>query len=420
MKNTTHALLFAVLLFASYPFSLLCQSFVQDFQTSRSVTDYIGTGPNLFDAIESSGNGTQVSINGFALDYARGANNAGMFLKTALGPMHVMKFTFDIKAENVVTPATSAAILRVGEGFDDSYLAPPNENTHSRLGISLVNQTGSAFQLRDIGSGQNSPSYTGIRTVTWWLNHSGSSITYISPSGSVETLAHDRSDVYVGHVMVFNEMVSASSSNLTDFKFIYSQGEGRFQFDNFNVTAEGPLPVGLISFKGIRNSDCLSLSWCTAFERSHDYFEIQKSRNGIDFVSIGKVTGKGERSTPVCYLFDDCEQLTGDTYYRLKIVSDAGSYEFSRVLTISGNALEMASIRTNIVRNELELLFSKETTSDASVNIFDPSGKLHLSYKIGRGSFSSQIDVSYLPAGSYFLVLDTPGLRKALAFFKTG
>ncbi|MEY3367708.1 MAG: hypothetical protein RI973_863, partial [Bacteroidota bacterium] len=245
MKNTTLALLNAVLLFASYPFSSLpCQSFVQDFQTSRNVADYIGTGPNLFEAIQSSGNGTQVAINGFALDYARGANNAGMFLETALGPMHVMKFTFDIKAENVVTPATSAAILRVGEGFDDSYLAPPNGNTHSRLGINLVNQTGSAFQLRDIGTGQNSPSYTGIRTVTWWLNHSGSTVTYVSPSGSVETLAHDRGDVYVGHVRVFDEMMSASSSNLTDFKFIYSQGEGRLQFDNFNVTAEGALPVG--------------------------------------------------------------------------------------------------------------------------------------------------------------------------------
>lgn len=421
MKNTPLAQILFVLLLVFPSSVMLCQSFAQDFQSSRNVADYIGTGPNLFNAIQTSGNGTQVSINGFALDYNRASNNAGMFLKTALGPMPVMKFVFDIKAENVSTPATSAAILRVGEGYGEDFLAPSNSITHSRLGINLVNQTGFAFQLRDIASGQNSPSYTGIRSVTWWLNHSGSSITYLSPSGLVETLGHDRSDVYVGSSLVFNEMVAASSSNLTDFKFIFSQGEGRIQLDNFNITAEGVLPVGLISFKGRRDSDdCISLSWCTEFERSHDYFEVQKSKNGIDFSSLGKVGGKGESSKPVCYLFDDCESLEGDTYYRLKIVSDDGSFEYSRVLSVSGQADVMASIRTNPVRGDLEVLFSSELAQDGKLHIFDLSGKLLLSCKADMGSLTRRMDLSSLPEGSYLLMLDLPGSRNTLLFFKQG
>ena len=53
------------------------------------------------------------------------------------------------------------------------------------------------------------------------------------------------------------------------------------------------LPVSLISFSGVRLEDNIALRWATASELNNDYFLLERSSDGQDFVEINTITGKG-------------------------------------------------------------------------------------------------------------------------------
>lgn len=60
----------------------------------------------------------------------------------------------------------------------------------------------------------------------------------------------------------------------------------RFTLGTSNAT-QTPLPVELISFTATPKKDHLQLSWKTVTETNNDYFEIQRSVDGIDWIALG-------------------------------------------------------------------------------------------------------------------------------------
>ena len=91
-----------------------------------------------------------------------------------------------------------------------------------------------------------------------------------------------------------------------------------------NLSWSAPLPVHLISFQGNAVGDRVALAWETAWEQNNDYFEVQRSRDAREFVSIARVAGVGQSDSRQTYSVLDEWPLTGTNYYRLKQV-DAGS-----------------------------------------------------------------------------------------------
>lgn len=93
------------------------------------------------------------------------------------------------------------------------------------------------------------------------------------------------------------------------------------------------LPVELTSFIGQRIGDCNQLSWTTASELNCDYFELQRSEDGINFTAIHQAAAAGTSSASQNYNFRDC-QHPAISYYRLRIVDFDGTYSWSKVVTL--------------------------------------------------------------------------------------
>lgn len=119
------------------------------------------------------------------------------------------------------------------------------------------------------------------------------------------------------------------------------------------------LPVELISF----SSECLvgivKLSWQTASEKNNDYFEVQKSKNGVDFIAIDQVNGNGNSSVVQNYSFEDVEPNNGATYYRLKQVDYNGEFSYS----------ELVSVKCDEVNNNSVYVYPNPATNEIKVNI---------------------------------------------------
>ncbi|MDQ6762258.1 MAG: hypothetical protein M3015_06490 [Bacteroidota bacterium] len=79
------------------------------------------------------------------------------------------------------------------------------------------------------------------------------------------------------------------------------------------------------------------LNWVTTQEVNTSYFEIQRSLDGINFSMLGNVPAAGNTSARMNYSFADYGSNTiQDYYYRLKVVSLDGSYQYSTVALYKG------------------------------------------------------------------------------------
>lgn len=74
----------------------------------------------------------------------------------------------------------------------------------------------------------------------------------------------------------------------------------------------------------VQNEKEVKLVWTTITERDNDYFLVQRSRNGLDFETIGLVDGNGTTEWEMNYEFIDPAPYNGLSYYRLEQIDYNG------------------------------------------------------------------------------------------------
>ncbi|MDA8886420.1 hypothetical protein N9I68_02465 [Bacteroidia bacterium] len=85
--------------------------------------------------------------------------------------------------------------------------------------------------------------------------------------------------------------------------------------EGFSITVL--LPVEHTSFDAKRDQSITNLSWKTASELNNSHFEIERSTNGVDFKTIGSVTGNGTSNELNSYTFQNQNSIS-TAYCRLK------------------------------------------------------------------------------------------------------
>jgi hypothetical protein len=94
------------------------------------------------------------------------------------------------------------------------------------------------------------------------------------------------------------------------------------------------LPVKIAQFKAAINPNkSVNLFWQTTTEINTDYFEIEKSTNGIDFASIAKVNASGNSTNAIDYNYTDNNLNTEKTiiYYRITTHDLDGRKSYSNI-----------------------------------------------------------------------------------------
>ena len=92
--------------------------------------------------------------------------------------------------------------------------------------------------------------------------------------------------------------------------------------------AGGTPAVTFKNFKGVVYDQQIELSWATMMESGIDYYEIQRSGDGMNFVDIDQMDSKMTISTndfQLNYQYADAHPLPGISFYRIKIVGKDGS-----------------------------------------------------------------------------------------------
>jgi hypothetical protein len=166
------------------------------------------------------------------------------------------------------------------------------------------------------------------------------------------------------------------------------------------------LPVEWLYFTGTEQGTANLLDWATASEQNTSRFEVQRSKDGINFQTIGEVTASGNSFEEKNYQFTDNNPFIGLNYYRLNLINNDGSTEFSNVIALERNDKDKGySFFPNPVQNEVFYQFSTESEEKIKIEIVDVLGRI-ISTKImtaSPGINNLRTDMSSLIPGSYLI-----------------
>ena len=185
-----------------------------------------------------------------------------------------------------------------------------------------------------------------------------------------------------------------------------------------DCSAAGPLPVILSSLTVMTQDKANLIKWVTESEINMSYFQVERSYDGLDFESIGRVNA-GRTVTNTSYEWKDANHLSGYNYYRLKMVNIDGTYKYSftvRVYTGRYRGNEIL-ISPNPVHNSFLIGANFNQSGKAIIRIIDLNGQViktqTTDIKAGFNSFT--IDkLQGLHAGIYVVeVVQNNERRKA-------
>ncbi|MFL5728206.1 MAG: T9SS type A sorting domain-containing protein, partial [Cytophagaceae bacterium] len=223
--------------------------------------------------------------------------------------------------------------------------------------------------------------------------------TYIGSaivSGGVWSITHN-----LGLSAAASLSVTATQTNPTDPSGNSFPTSSTSQFSSCNA----PLPVTLVSFEVSRSGDQALLEWATSSELNNKEFEIEKSTDGIHFISIGTIAGHGNSQTPQNYTYLDpvSTETSGIVYYRIKQIDVNGKYTYSVTRSLS---LGKNEILVNVLENKelvLETFLADQT--EFSMVLYTVHGQIVYSGKtsVGKGHSRKYFYFSELPSAMYLI-----------------
>lgn len=183
------------------------------------------------------------------------------------------------------------------------------------------------------------------------------------------------------------------------------------------------LPLELLSFTGWNSGTYNELHWITATEFNTSHFEIERSTDGITFYPIGMTGAAGFTVAPEEYVFIDDAPLTGNNYYRLRMVDLDGAYEYSNIvlITLQGVSSNILSVSPNPVEDVLHVTVQLPNAARVELYLTDMLGRkvLAQTFAFEAGSQVLDLDVRLLAPAAYMLtVTGTSGVLDAVKVLK--
>ena len=152
------------------------------------------------------------------------------------------------------------------------------------------------------------------------------------------------------------------------------------------------------------------LAWTTASEKNSDYFEVQRSANGLSFEVLAKVAAQGSSTRPLSYEQRDVRPLAGTSYYRLRLVDLDGRFAYSPVAAVRFGGAAAVLLYPNPSKGDrFRLSGQGMPAGEATVRIFDLQGRLVGTHAV---DFTPAADATVTPAqrltaGTYLVRVET-------------
>jgi hypothetical protein len=162
------------------------------------------------------------------------------------------------------------------------------------------------------------------------------------------------------------------------------------------------------------------LNWVTASELRNDYFLLERTSNGVDYETIGKVDGAGTSTGLNAYSFLDTNPISGISYYRLTQVDFDGASTTSWTVVFSKDELLEFSLSPNPTSGVFTVTTTLSHEQDLVIEIRDLLGRVIESDVIldANGAVLKTYSIEEYPSGLYSVLVRTANKTKLMKLVK--
>jgi hypothetical protein len=168
------------------------------------------------------------------------------------------------------------------------------------------------------------------------------------------------------------------------------------------------VPVELTSFTASSTNNEVLLNWSTATELNNRGFEIQRSTEGLEFLTVGFVKGHGTTTEQQNYSYADRNLNDGKYFFRLKQVDYDGSYEYSDIVDVELRAFNSYLLEQNWpnpFNPTTTIGFGVQNKSNVKITVLNAIGEevaVLLNEEREPGYHQVEFRAVNLPSGVYF------------------
>lgn len=212
-----------------------------------------------------------------------------------------------------------------------------------------------------------------------------------------------------------------SLDGTTTYNFSVTSAAGSYASNRFRLVMyqSGAIPVNQLAVKATKQNKTVSIDWKAENQVNIQQYEVERSRDGISFISATAVAATGGNGENLSYNWMDENAVRGDNFYRIKSFGTSGEVAYSNIVKVKmGRSGHELMVYPNIITNRtINLQFTDEVKGIYTINMVSNSGQMLLSRQIsyGGGSGVQSIPVDKAAgSGNYNLQVIKPDNRKTI------
>jgi hypothetical protein len=194
-------------------------------------------------------------------------------------------------------------------------------------------------------------------------------------------------------------------------KGVNCSGHGNLYNDTSILTLSPEiLPLHRLDLHISVRQEKVQLKWIAENELNTYVFMIQKSVDGINYVSIGSASTKGPINSPTEYLFSDDTQGGEDqrVFYRIMAKDKGNRVAYSNICQIKFNNQRGISVWPTLFDEAIRISYYSSTAGKISADLCDNEGRVvwENNFTITRGyNQLSATELDLLTPGVYYFNL---------------
>ncbi len=184
---------------------------------------------------------------------------------------------------------------------------------------------------------------------------------------------------------------------------------GLLTFYKLNITHGNPLPISIENFEAnVLNNKLIKLNWKMASEKENASIAIERSKDGISFVPIGKAEVPKVIGSTGQNFYNDINPFWGMNYYRLAWQNIDGENQYSKVVSASFKEEKGIIFSQNPLTNTATLHYNGTL---GAAFLYNSVGKVCAKYTISKGQNIIYLNKITGSSGIYYLKVEDKSFK---------
>ena len=208
------------------------------------------------------------------------------------------------------------------------------------------------------------------------------------------------------------------SGNIYTFGFSINADQASSAPDRFMIVfhSSGPLPIGTISINAYPAGTDVQVDWKALAERNMNYYDVERSADGINFSRITSLNATGNNNADVSYTSMDNQPIKGINFYRIRGLANNGESKYSAIVkVVFGKSISFVDVFPNPLTGRiLNVQFTEMEKGVYHVRLINALGQEIFFGQLTHagGTAIRPLELKKVSAGNYHIEITGPENKK--------